>query len=644
VAGQQNAGYSTKLNSFDWILFYTKLGGRRLLSYMASQLRSIYDYILIDSRTGVCDTSGICTVELPDAVVVCFTLNEQSIRGAANVSESIISQRTARDELRISEKGDANHGTAGFRIYPIPTRIDTSENDKRQIGISLARKTFSRYLGDVSQADLSKYWGDFQMPYVPNYAFEEIPCVFGDLPDEALSISAFIGRLARKLTDDGAISLRALPEVRRLEALRWFQRPSETVQDPVQLAEEAFQRLSDELKRESAQVLLRLVQFTPHGISPQVLYREELQRGLSEAADALIKARILQPVPGQGGQAVQLAEPALFQIWPQFAEWIKDDLEFLQWRQSINAKARSWRLENQRESDLLRGDSLEDAKRYRRTRTNELNADEADYLAASIERDKQRRTMDELSRSNKEALELHVDRLEKELAARGSAPAKRPWSSSLIMIAVFSSAFLLATALVAAYYYQATERQMEAQKDQASEERTNAQKSLANEQQKESELRAELARMESQLEKISYLSNSSKKSSVPGSALGAKSPSSKTSGSSTAKAGGSSINESPMVSNVQPLICHIVPTTIKWTLPGRVLVRVNNLSVGSFETSSNGSTGMDFECHEDENTVEMTLSGHAPCKIGLSVKDQFSFRPALYYYNGAPSCSLEEVK
>ena len=94
-AGQQSAGYSRKVNCFNWISFFQNLGGRRFLAYMSAQLRGIYDYILIDSRTGVSDTSGICTVEMPDAVVVCFTLNEQSIRGAANVSESIVSQRNA---------------------------------------------------------------------------------------------------------------------------------------------------------------------------------------------------------------------------------------------------------------------------------------------------------------------------------------------------------------------------------------------------------------------------------------------------------------------------------------------------------------------------------------------------------------------
>ncbi len=34
-------------------------------------MRKEYDYILVDSRTGVSDTAGICTVQMPDTLVVC---------------------------------------------------------------------------------------------------------------------------------------------------------------------------------------------------------------------------------------------------------------------------------------------------------------------------------------------------------------------------------------------------------------------------------------------------------------------------------------------------------------------------------------------------------------------------------------------
>ena len=631
-AGQQNAGYSKKLNSFDWISFYTKLDGRRLLSYMASQLTTIYDYILIDSRTGVSDTSGICTVELPDTVVVCFTLNEQSIRGAANVSESIISQRAALDEHKRSENEIPDQRASEFRIYPVPTRIEQSENSKKQIGLSLVQKTFSRYLGDVSQDDLRRYWGDLQMPYVPVYAFEEVPAVFGDLPYDQLSICAFIARLAKVLTKNESISLQALQEERRLEALKWFQRPSEIPQDPAQLAEEAFQHLSDELKRESIQVLLRLVQFTPHGISPQALYREELQTGLSEAVDALIKARILRTVSTQGGQAFHLAEPSLLQIWSSYKAWIQNDLQFLQWRQTINSAARSWRLRNQRESDLLRSDSLEDAKRYWRTRAEELNVDEKDYLSASIQRDEQRRIQDDKDHSNKVALELNVARLEKELTYRGSATAKEKWYSSTAVVVFCSLSLVLATALAAGYYY-VKERDLtaETQAQMATAQRVEAEHNLAMEQQREAELRKELVLLDS---KLSNFVNYSKGSTASTGTSEGKSPSPKSGGSLTTQAGSD-----------KSLICHILATKFPWTLPGQILVTANDKAVGSFDIGADGSSGLDFTCRSGENSIQMTEAGYSGvCSLKISTRDALQFSPRFNLTNGSPpSCSLQAI-
>src|SRR5262245_15361476 len=61
IAGKFDANYPFRVNTFPWQPFYEALGGAafdRLRLY----LRHEYDDILIDSRTGISDTSGICTV------------------------------------------------------------------------------------------------------------------------------------------------------------------------------------------------------------------------------------------------------------------------------------------------------------------------------------------------------------------------------------------------------------------------------------------------------------------------------------------------------------------------------------------------------------------------------------------------------
>ncbi len=167
-AGRQDENYAQRVNTFSWDNFYERLGGGKLLQREIDNLRKRYDYILIDSRTGVSDTSGICTVQLPDMLAVFFTLNWQSIKGAAAVALSVQAQRGA-----------------SFPIYPVPSRIENGEQAKLMAATKFARRTFAPLLLHV-QSDRSKvvldeqaaYWNDVETPYITFYAFEEVPDAF----------------------------------------------------------------------------------------------------------------------------------------------------------------------------------------------------------------------------------------------------------------------------------------------------------------------------------------------------------------------------------------------------------------------------------------------------------------------------------
>ena len=85
-AGRQNRDYSAAVCSLDWDNFYDRLGGGRFFRAMRDDMKQNYDYVLIDSRTGLSDVADICTIELPDVLTICFTLSDQSIEGAASVA------------------------------------------------------------------------------------------------------------------------------------------------------------------------------------------------------------------------------------------------------------------------------------------------------------------------------------------------------------------------------------------------------------------------------------------------------------------------------------------------------------------------------------------------------------------------------
>src|SRR5262249_7331235 len=202
-AGRQDAAYPVRVNAFDWRQFYEKLGGGVWLECVKQQMRQNYDYILIDSRTGVSDTSGVCTVQMPDELVVCFTLNQQSTRGASAVANSVLQQRRAPD------------GSATLRVWPLPMRVEQAEQDRLDMARAVARTRFSRLLGHLSPSEQDRYWGEMEVFYYPLYAYEEILAPFADRPRQSRSMLASMQKLACRLLG-GDATWTLMPEDRRV--------------------------------------------------------------------------------------------------------------------------------------------------------------------------------------------------------------------------------------------------------------------------------------------------------------------------------------------------------------------------------------------------------------------------------------------
>jgi hypothetical protein len=168
-AGRQDFSYAERVNTFDWKRFY-ELGGGDLLNRAKALWRTTFDFVLIDSRTGVSDTSGICTIQMPDALVACFTLNRQSIEGGAAVLASVHSQRQARSP--------SNAQPVDF--FPLAMRIENAEKTKLDNARGLTRRTFSPWLPSRYKRGDRRYWDQMEITYWPFYAYEEVLAAFGD--------------------------------------------------------------------------------------------------------------------------------------------------------------------------------------------------------------------------------------------------------------------------------------------------------------------------------------------------------------------------------------------------------------------------------------------------------------------------------
>ena len=90
-AGKRDNGYSARLASIDWAQLYAERSGFLLMEDLKAQWEKEFspDYVLIDSRTGHTDVGGICTRQLPNAVVIMFFPNDQNLAGLTKVVRDI---------------------------------------------------------------------------------------------------------------------------------------------------------------------------------------------------------------------------------------------------------------------------------------------------------------------------------------------------------------------------------------------------------------------------------------------------------------------------------------------------------------------------------------------------------------------------
>jgi Tfp pilus assembly protein PilF len=215
-AGRQGPGYAERVHGFDWAHFYEEYNGREVLSRFRERLRKQYDYVLIDSRTGVSDTAGISTVEFPDDLVTCFTLNQQSVRGAQAAAES------ARDQRLAEWKADSGRARPPLRIFPVPCRIDAAEKVRLERGRRIAHELFQPFLDHLDERERGAYWGAVELPYQAFFAYEELLAVFADHSEQVLSLLASYQRLTSYLTNGRITGLGPLDDELREEVMREF--------------------------------------------------------------------------------------------------------------------------------------------------------------------------------------------------------------------------------------------------------------------------------------------------------------------------------------------------------------------------------------------------------------------------------------
>ncbi len=176
TAGKVNGGYVKQLHELDWDDLYENKGLGDSFEKIRNEWKTKYDFVLIDSRTGITDTGGICTIQFPDILLFFVSTNKQSLEGAINVVERVID---ARNNLPY-DKGK-------MITVPVISRFDGREEFKLgREWIETFEKRLQSFLKewihkDVAVSEILNY---LRIPYVSYWSFgERFPVIEDDQND-----------------------------------------------------------------------------------------------------------------------------------------------------------------------------------------------------------------------------------------------------------------------------------------------------------------------------------------------------------------------------------------------------------------------------------------------------------------------------
>jgi hypothetical protein len=114
-------------------LYSTKNGGV-FIEELRKDLKNTYDFILVDSRTGLTEIGGLSTIQLPDQIVLLFTATDQAFEGAIDIIERASAARQKMPFQRVQ-----------VPVIPIPSRLDA------QAEFRLSQRWLDRFARDLEE-------------------------------------------------------------------------------------------------------------------------------------------------------------------------------------------------------------------------------------------------------------------------------------------------------------------------------------------------------------------------------------------------------------------------------------------------------------------------------------------------------------
>jgi len=165
TAGKRDSMYFNKLRHLNVDTMYAEQNGGHFVESLRNEWKQTYDFVLIDSRTGITDIGGICTVQLPDMLVLLFMATEQSLNGVIDVAKKAT---RARQKLPVER--------LGLISLPIPGKFDSQEEFKvsqewlDRLALALS-ELFIDWL--PTSVKIRTMLEMTKVPYIPYFSFGE---------------------------------------------------------------------------------------------------------------------------------------------------------------------------------------------------------------------------------------------------------------------------------------------------------------------------------------------------------------------------------------------------------------------------------------------------------------------------------------
>jgi hypothetical protein len=376
TAGRRDASnfreYARQVLAFDWTELYAKWDGEAFFEWFRNEMAAVAQVVLIDSRTGVTEITGVCTYQLADVVVSFVAANQQNQDGVLRMAESL----TDKEMIRVGRKGRPL-----YQIF-VPSRVEINEGVRAKEFQTRFVDAFHKAFpaGLPGQRDISF---DLAIPYVPYFAF-----------DEKVAVREADHPFAKLLLDPFQALVVAMARLDKTDSrmYRTYHSSSELL---AKIAEEFYEEASAADRDQIRLLFGRLVRVAlPGETAPDTaiaISLSTIQPSVDQSLiDKLVEERLLTLDTEPDGTTVRLRDDGVIGRWTRLVDWLNEDRMFLAWRQRMAVNLAEWQATRDT-TDLLSGTPMSEAVRWIAERRPFLNAREIEFITESIRADEIRR-------------------------------------------------------------------------------------------------------------------------------------------------------------------------------------------------------------------------------------------------------------